>query len=668
MRVIYQIAIIVVGIEVSVARGPDTKGFENSVVPFLETYCFDCHDGDVMKGDFSLEAMDANVLGDHFESWRLVEEQLKFGDMPPENKKQPSKDERARVLAWLRSELLKAHNPSASTVEKLMLPEFGNYVAHDALFGKRLDRVYPAPPRIWRLRPQIYDATLPRLGEGTTGLARGGLSQIAGPEFDDFAAPYWIDEASTSPLLGNAKKIAESMTWPKSKHKVLKELVGDSEPEDDKVKSAITFTFQLVLGRQPTEEELPRFFAFYEKAKARAGHVTAAKAMLTAVLMQPEVLFRQELGDGQPDEHNRMRLSKREIAYALSYALDNKPRPEFLSADLKTQSGVAESVSAALQDDSKMLTRNPRVFRFFREYFDYPFADEVFKDKPAGGTHNAILLINDLTLTIRDILKRDENVLAELLTTRDFYVQTKYGSKKEADKFLRSGNREKEDRYYHTAYSLPYDWKWTDQQPLRFREDERAGVLTHPAWLVAWSGNFENHPVQRGKWIRTHLLGGTVADVPIGVDARVPEIEHTSFRNRLKEATNAAECWRCHEKMDPLGLVFERYDHYGRYQRIDATQPVDVQGLIDRTGVAELDGRRVSGPAELMEILAASEYVEQVFVRYAFRFFMGRNETVGDANSLQDAHAAYRESNGSFKALVTSLLSSDSFLYRQTSL
>ena len=100
-------------------------------------------------------------------------------------------------------------------------------------------------------------------------MARGGLSQIAGPEFDDFAAPYWIDEASTSPLLGNAKKIAESMTWPKSKHKVLKELVGDSEPEDDKVMSAITFTFQLVLGRQPTEEELPRFFRFLRKGKGQ---------------------------------------------------------------------------------------------------------------------------------------------------------------------------------------------------------------------------------------------------------------------------------------------------------------------------------------------------------------------------------------------------------------
>jgi hypothetical protein len=62
--------------------------------------------------------------------------------------------------------------------------------------------------------------------------------------------------------------------------------------------------------------------------------------------------------------------------------------------------------------------------------------------------------------------------------------------------------------------------------------------------------------------------------------------------------------------------------------------------------------------------LAGSERVEQVFVRHAFRFFSGRNETLGDAATLQDAWKAYRRSEGSFHALVTSLLTSDSFLYR----
>ena len=47
-----------------------------------------------------------------------------------------------------------------------------------------------------------------------------------------------------------------------------------------------------------------------------------------------------------------------------------------------------------------------------------------------------------------------------------------------------------------------------------------------------------------------------------------------------------------------------------------------------------------------------------------FRFFLGRNETLGDGKTLQEAHKAYVESDGSMKALVVSLLSSDSFIYR----
>jgi hypothetical protein len=43
---------------------------------------------------------------------------------------------------------------------------------------------------------------------------------------------------------------------------------------------------------------------------------------------------------------------------------------------------------------------------------------------------------------------------------------------------------------------------------------------------------------------------------------------------------------------------------------------------------------------------------------------MGRNETVGDAATLQEADNIYVKSGGSFKALVVSLLTSEAFLYR----
>jgi hypothetical protein len=56
--------------------------------------------------------------------------------------------------------------------------------------------------------------------------------------------------------------------------------------------------------------------------------------------------------------------------------------------------------------------------------------------------------------------------------------------------------------------------------------------------------------------------------------------------------------------------------------------------------------------------------VRQALIRHAFRFFSGRNETPGDAPTLQETERAYLKSGGSFKALVVSLLSSESFLYR----
>ncbi|MCP4888816.1 MAG: hypothetical protein GY904_19660, partial [Planctomycetaceae bacterium] len=42
----------------------------------------------------------------------------------------------------------------------------------------------------------------------------------------------------------------------------------------------------------------------------------------------------------------------------------------------------------------------------------------------------------------------------------------------------------------------------------------------------------------------------------------------------------------------------------------------------------------------------------------------GRNETLSDAKTLQEADKAYLDSNGSFDEVIVSLLTSDSFIDR----
>jgi hypothetical protein len=66
-----------------------------------------------------------------------------------------------------------------------------------------------------------------------------------------------------------------------------------------------------------------------------------------------------------------------------------------------------------------------------------------------------------------------------------------------------------------------------------------------------------------------------------------------------------------------------------------------------------------------MHRLANSPRVRQSFERHAFRYWMGRNEMMSDSPTLIAADKAYVENGGSFKSMVVSLLTSDSFLYRK---
>jgi hypothetical protein len=230
----------------------------------------------------------------------------------------------------------------------------------------------------------------------------------------------------------------------------------------------------------------------------------------------------------------------------------------------------------------------------------------------------------------------------------------------------------------YTKYPMVYDLEDDEQDfllPQPYQRPHRAGMLTHPAWLIAHSLNDSTDPIRRGKWIQERLLAGTVPDLPITVDATIPEDHSRTLRERLG-VTEQEACWRCHQQMNPLGYPFEVYDDFGRYRQQESLdklpkvdgefpwKPVDATSVLKATGEAGLDGP-VEDALELIDRLAASDRVRQSMIRHTFRYFMGRNEMVSDSQSLIAADQAYMESGGSFNALLVSLLTSDSFLFRK---
>ncbi|MDG2125306.1 MAG: DUF1588 domain-containing protein, partial [Verrucomicrobiales bacterium] len=232
-------------------------------------------------------------------------------------------------------------------------------------------------------------------------------------------------------------------------------------------------------------------------------------------------------------------------------------------------------------------------------------------------------------------------------------------------------------------------WDYPGHQPAKI--PNRKGLLTHPAWLIAHSQNLETDPIHRGKWIREKLLADTIPDVPITVDAVIHPNKDKTLRQRMEVRTGDTYCWRCHQKMDPLGFPFESYDDFGRFRTKEKledpdnlikeakrdelnefgaslaeykTLPVDARGVLEGTGDEKLDGE-VKDAFDLIDRLAKSDKVRQSIIRHAFRYFLGRNETLADSKALIDADKAYLDSNGSFDAVVVSLLTSDSFIYRK---
>ena len=152
-------------------------------------------------------------------------------------------------------------------------------------------------------------------------------------------------------------------------------------------------------------------------------------------------------------------------------------------------------------------------------------------------------------------------------------------------------------------------------------------------------------------------------DVPINVDAQIPDDDEQTLRQRFHVVKEDA-CWRCHKKMNPLGMPFEAYNHVGRWRATEKGLPVDTTGAISLS-VDQIPDRQVGNVREMMETLARSSLVRQSFVRHVFRYFMGRNEMLSDSNTLINMDRAYVKSGGSFNELLVSLLTSDSFLYRK---
>lgn len=697
------------------ASGPAAlrSRFDADIAPLLESYCINCHGEDVSKGKVTLHQLGAATDdADSIAMYKRMLEQLEIGAMPPGDRKQPGAQQREAAIVWIK-DLLTAAGNGFELEARLLLPEYGNRVSHELLFSGEIQDAPYTPARLWRMSPHVFRGKRYQLSTpgGLESEPVAYASKSSG--IRDYASQEVMDEAGFVALQMAFDDIISTQLHERESFKTITQ--ATDPPSSQAMERVIREEFLRATGRTIGDDELPRYLEFMTANIRQAGNESGLKISLMAIYLSTEAVYRFELGRGEPDEHGRRMLSPQEVALALAYALTDEPPSKnavlseaLANHQLSTREDIEHVVRRMIAAGSPPIRKDfpaapfprmiqegdhgyayyPRVVRFFEEFFQYPKAAGVFKDSPGEGVGGRAL-VGWPQGHIAAIVNEDRRVFEELLTSPRFN-----NNKQQLLKLLAIKYQEKLDAApasQHEAINQWYEGMLKASAKLK-DETFRAGILTDPSWLITFSTNNENDPVHRGIWVRERLLAGSVPDLPINVDAKVPEDHDKTLRERF-EVTRAPECWRCHKAMNPLGMPFESFDDRGwireaRYfdktnnvylpePRIDEAKldklrqkreivvmPVDATGAISGTGEPGIDGP-VTDARDMVHRLSESTRVRQSIIRHAFRYWMGRNEMLSDSKTLIAADRAYVNSGGKFSEVLVALLTSDSFLYRK---
>lgn len=488
-------------------------------------------------------------------------------------------------------------------------------------------------PRLWRLSDAQYAATvqswLPRTPIEVNPFA--ALTSAARYSNDASAA---LPELAVDQLLASAEALAERWVPELLRAHPCASVTSLNEACATEVVGRVG---PRIFRRPLASEELTRYARLAVNEAAATDTRAGLAFALQALQLSPHAIFRTELG--RPGAGTTAReLTGFEVASLLSYSLtDGPPDDELWTAAEADALGTPAQVTAQVA----RLLASPAAIdvfdRFGRELFGYPKATAVFKTPSAHPWHDPAGLVEDTRLWLRDLRDAGGDVVGALFTAPAIFASRS------------------------TAGSYGVEPPAAGP-PVKHAAAERFGMLTQPSWLSAFSHGEENDPIGRGRFVREQLLCEPIPPLPIGAVPPLPEARaDATLRERLAAHTQGT-CAGCHQLMDPIGLVFERYDHTGRLRDSEAGRPVDTTGSVVGAPGGDV---ALSGPGALASHLAEAPAVRACLARQLFAFYLGRMPGEPDGCAVAEAARALAVGQADLPGAIARLLTADVVLRRE---
>lgn len=418
-------------------------------------------------------------------------------------------------------------------------------------------------------------------------------------------------------------------SWPPASHRAI---FGD---EGKKSLREIFSRFITRAFRRPsTDEEISLYISIAESGMEDGlGQEEAVALALQAALASPNFLYMVE--GTRPGGA----LSGYEVASRLSYFLwSSMPDKELFQLAAAGRLGN----TAILREQVKRMLEDPKAEALV----------ENFAAQWIGFRR-----MNDIAPDPTVFRKWDEDLRSAMRAEPEHFFRNVLRENLELGSFLDSEFtfvNERLARHYGIDGVVGGEFRKVKLDPAT----HRGGLVTQAGVLTLASQPTRSSPVFRGKFVIDKLFNrpppNPPADVPPLTDE--PELSKPgNLREQLARHVRDPACAGCHSKIDPWGIALENFDGIGTWRDLPE----------DDLATVLPDGTRFSGPEGLKKILMGRrDQFLRGLAEKLFLYALGRTLTLDDFDQVDLLVEQTRREGGTFRALATFIVLSESFRKR----
>jgi hypothetical protein len=417
-----------------------------------------------------------------------------------------------------------------------------------------------------------------------------------------------------------------------------------SHKEEACAKTILATLMRRAYRRPIAKADVEGPMAFYREGRVGKDFDAGIAKALSAVLINPEFLFRVETEPKNVPAGGAYRISDLELASRLSFFLwSSIPDDELLDVAIRGKLSRPEE----LEKQARRMLADRRSFNLATN-----FAGQWLRLRNLEAVIPNARLFPDFDDNLRQAFRQETELFLDSVVREDRSVLD----------LIRTDYTFLNERLAK-HYGIP------DIYGSRFRrvtlapESRRGGLLRHGSVLSVTSFATRTSPVIRG----VYVLGSIFGAPPPPPLPNVPALDESTvaanlpMRERLAAHRNNAVCASCHRTIDPVGFSLENFNAVGQWRDYEGEgEPINASGALP--GISEFRG--VAGLEDAL--LSRPELFAGALTEKLLTFALGRGVEYYDAPSIRKIVRDTAKDGYHFSSIILGIVKSVPFQMRRS--